>query len=86
MKTIDHYPFFAHDKRGVGLIFALVSVVLLSVIMTVFYEIVIPRSKNVKGIEESNVAAYQAESGIEASLMMMSGATPVESVQSGSTA
>lgn len=70
MKTITS---FARDKRWVGLIFALVSVVLLSMIMTVFYEIVIPRARNVKGIEQSNVAAYNAESGIEASLNSFTG-------------
>ena len=43
-------------------------------IMTVFYEIVIPRARNVKGIEQSNIAAYNAESGIEASLNSFTGA------------
>lgn len=81
MKTITS---FARDKRWVGLIFALVSVVLLSMIMTVFYEIVIPRARNVKGIEQSNVAAYNAESGIEASLNSFSGSNPVADVDTGS--
>lgn len=81
MKTITS---FARDKRWVGLIFALVSVVLLSMIMTVFYEIVIPRARNVKGIEQSNVAAYNAESGIEASLNSFSGSDPVAGVDTGS--
>lgn len=81
MKTITS---FARDKRWVGLIFALVSVVLLSMIMTVFYEIVIPRARNVKGIEQSNVAAYNAESGIEASLNSFSGSDPVADVDTGS--
>ncbi len=82
MKTITS---FARDKRWVGLIFALVSVVLLSMIMTVFYEIVIPRARNVKGIEQSNVAAYNAESGIEASLNSFTGSNPVANVDTGST-
>ena len=46
-------------------------------IMTVFYEIVIPRARNVKGIEQSNIAAYNAESGIEASLNSFTGSNPV---------
>lgn len=79
MKTITS---FARDKRWVGLIFALVSVVLLSMIMTVFYEIVIPRARNVKGIEQSNVAAYNAESGIEASLNSFTGADIVSNINS----
>ena len=82
MKTITS---FARDKRWVGLIFALVSVVLLSMIMTVFYEIVIPRARNVKGIEQSNVAAYNAESGIEASLNSFTGSNPVAVVDTWST-
>ena len=81
MKTITS---FARDKRWVGLIFALISVVLLSMIMTVFYEIVIPRARNVKGIEQSNVAAYNSESGIEASLNSFSGSNPVAGVDTGS--
>ena len=81
MKTITS---FARDKRWVGLIFALISVVLLSMIMTVFYEIVIPRARNVKGIEQSNVAAYNAESGIEASLNSFTGSNPVAVVDTGS--
>ncbi len=81
MKTITS---FARDKRWVGLIFALISVVLLSMIMTVFYEIVIPRARNVKGIEQSNVAAYNAESGIEASLNSFTGSNPVAIVDTGS--
>ena len=82
MKTITS---FARDKRWVGLIFALVSVVLLSLIMTVFYEIVIPRARNVKGIEQSNVAAYNAESGIEASLNSFTGTDIVANVDTRST-
>ena len=53
-------------------------------IMTVFYEIVIPRARNVKGIEQSNVAAYNAESGIEASLNSFTGSNPVADVDTGS--
>ncbi len=53
-------------------------------IMTVFYEIVIPRARNVKGIEQSNIAAYNAESGIEASLNSFSGSNPVADVDTGS--
>jgi hypothetical protein len=53
-------------------------------IMTVFYEIVIPRARNVKGIEQSNVAAYNAESGIEASLNSFTGSKPVANVDTGS--
>lgn len=81
MKTITS---FARDKRWVGLIFALISVVLLSMIMTVFYEIVIPRARNVKGIEQSNVAAYNAESGIEASLNSFTGADIVSPINQSS--
>lgn len=82
MKTITS---FARDKRWVGLIFALVSVVLLSMIMTVFYEIVIPRARNVKGIEQSNVAAYNAESGIEASLNSFTGSDIVSLINQSGT-
>ena len=53
-------------------------------IMTVFYEIVIPRARNVKGIEQSNVAAYNAESGIEASLNSFTGSKPAANVDTGS--
>lgn len=76
---------FARDKRWVGLIFALVSVVLLSMIMTVFYEIVIPRARNVKGIEQSNVAAYNAESGIETSLNSFTGSDIVSLINQSGT-
>lgn len=73
MKTIAHFS-LTQDHRGVGLIFALFAVVLLSAIMAVFYEIIVPRSQQVSGIEQSNIAYYQAESGIESSMYLLTGA------------
>lgn len=73
MKTIKSL-LLAQDKRWVGLLFALFAVVLLSAIMTVFYEIIVPRSQQVSGIEQSNIAYYKAESGIEGSMYLLTGA------------
>lgn len=42
--------------------------------MTVFYEIIVPRSQQVSGIEQSNIAYYKAESGIEGSMYLLTGA------------
>lgn len=59
---------FEKDHRGSALAISVVIVLLLSLMMAVLLEKIVPASRQVRGIENATLAAYKAESAIETAL------------------
>ncbi|PID87439.1 hypothetical protein CSB07_01370 [Candidatus Gracilibacteria bacterium] len=57
-----------NNKKGFSIVFALVFVILITLLVIYILEYIIPFGKDVKGIENSSKAYYEANKGVEDSL------------------
>ncbi|MCK9272380.1 hypothetical protein M0P65_02425 [Candidatus Gracilibacteria bacterium] len=65
-----------NNKNGSALIIAIFVTMIITIIGIFLLNKIIPLSKNVKGIENSNIAYYNANSGVEEALLYMSSSDP----------
>jgi hypothetical protein len=62
-------PIYHHSSRGSALLISLIILILVTLLTTVFLEVIWSSSKNVQGIEASNAAYYQALGIVEEQLI-----------------
>jgi hypothetical protein len=62
-------PIYHHSSRGSALLISLIILILVTLLTTVFLEVIWSSSKNVQGIEASNAAYYQAIGIVEEQLI-----------------
>lgn len=65
-----------HNKQASALLFAIIIVALLLFLWVFLLGKIVPASRDVKGIEQGNIAYYHAESAEEQALTYMSGSNP----------
>lgn len=64
------------DKKWSAMMITIFIVLFLTLIMVYFIEKVVPMSRNIVGIENSNMAYYQGQTAIEEALLFMNSDTP----------
>ena len=64
------------DRKWSALIISVFVVLIISIIMIYLLDKLVPISRNVKGIENTNIAYYNAETGVEEALLWMSKTNP----------